>query len=120
MQGNLKKRDISRKRRTMRIRRKIKGTKDKPRMCISKTNKHLSVQLIDDENSKTIAATGTISKEFKNSKKCKESAAIIGKKIAELAKSNNVGEVVFDRGRYKYHGLLAELANAARSAGLKL
>ena len=118
MQNNLKKRNISRKRRTFRVRKKLQGSILKPRMSICRTNKHLFVQLIDDENSKTIAATGTISKESKT-KKSKESAIALGKKIAEIAKKKKINEVIFDRGRYKYHGLIAQLADAARKAGLK-
>lgn len=117
---NLKKRNISRKRRIFRVRKRIVATKDKPRMSVCKTNKHLFVQLIDDENAKTLVALGTYSKEFKSLKKSKTSAIELGKKIAEIAKSKKIHEVVFDRGRYKFHGLIAELANAARKAGLKL
>ena len=88
-------------------------------MSVNKSNKHLFVQIIDDENSKTLAAIGTYSKEFKGKRKSKEVAAQLGKLIAEKAKSKKVNEVVFDRGRYKFHGLLSELAKGAREAGLK-
>jgi large subunit ribosomal protein L18 len=119
MLNNIKQRNISRKRRVFRVRKNLKGTSTKPRMSVNKTNKHLFVQLIDDENSVTLAAMGTCSKEFKGAKKSKESAAALGKKIAEIAKSKKIEEVVFDRGRYKFHGLLLELAKGAREAGLK-
>jgi large subunit ribosomal protein L18 len=120
MIGNLKKRNISRKRRVHRIRKKITGTKDKPRMSVSRTNRHLFVQLIDDENHKTLAALGTYSKEFKGLKKSKDSAIELGKKIAEIAKNKKIIEAVFDRGKNKFHGLIALMANAAKEAGLKL
>lgn len=120
MLKNVKQRNSTRQRRVFRVRKRLKGTSTKPRMSVNKTNKHLFVQLIDDENSKTLAAMGTYSKEFKGSKKSKESASILGKKIAEIAKSKKIDEVVFDRGRYKFHGLLSELAKGAREAGLKL
>lgn len=119
MLKNVKKRNVSRKRRVFRVRKKIVGTKSKPRMSVNKTNKHLFVQLIDDENSKTIAAIGTSSKEFKNAKKSKDSARLLGEKVARIAKDKKIKEVVFDRGRYKFHGLIRELANKAREAGLK-
>ncbi len=119
MLKNIKHRSLTRKRRIYRVRKNIKGTQTKPRMSVNKTNKHLFVQLIDDESAKTLAAIGTYSKEFKGTKKSKESASILGKKIAEIAKSKKIKEVVFDRGRYKFHGLLSELAKGAKEAGLK-
>ena len=111
-----------RQRRKWRVRKNLRGTPNKPRLSVFKSNRHLAVQLIDDEQSRTIASTSTLDKEFKGtsfSKKSKEAAAKIGEKIAQLAQQNAIKEVIFDRGPYKYHGLLAELANAARSAGLK-
>jgi len=119
MLKKIKKINITRKRRVFRIRKKLKGTKTKPRMSVNKSNKNLFVQLIDDENFKTIAAIGTCSKEFKGKKKSKETALDLGKKIAEIAKSKKINKVIFDRGRYKFHGLLSELAKGAREAGLK-
>lgn len=119
MHGNLNKRKVTRKRRILRVRKKLKGTKIKPRMSVNKTNKHLFVQLIDDENSKTLASIGSHSKEFKGEKKSKVLAEKLGAKIALMAKEKKVKEIIFDRGRYKYHGLLAALADGARKAGLK-
>jgi large subunit ribosomal protein L18 len=116
--NNLRKRNISRGRRVLRVRKKLLGTLTKPRMCVNKTNKHLFIQLIDDENSNTVASIGTFSKEFKR-KKSKQAASDLGKKIAEMAISKNINEVVFDRGRCIYHGLLSSLADGAREAGLK-
>jgi len=118
MQNNLKKRKKSRDRRVLRIRKKLKGTKLKPRLSVFKSNRHLFAQLIDDENSNTLAGIGTCSKEFKI-KKRNEAATALGKKIAELAKDKKINKVVFDRGRYKYHGLISLFADAARSSGLK-
>jgi large subunit ribosomal protein L18 len=117
MDNNLKKRNISRKRRVFRVRKKLMGTITKPRMCVNRTNKHLFIQLIDDENSNTIGSISTLSKEFKT-KKSKKAASELGKKIAEIAKSKNINEVIFDRGKCKFHGILSLLAEAARSAGL--
>jgi len=118
MQGKIKRLKITRRRRVFSIRKKLKGTKAKPRMSVNKSNKHLFVQLIDDESSHTIAAAGSYSKEFKNEKKAKF-AEMLGTKIAQIAKEKKIKEVVFDRGRFKYHGLLAILADSARKAGLK-
>lgn len=108
--------------RAMRVRKKLRGSSVKPRMCVNKTNNHIHVQLINDEEGITIGSTSTLSKEFRNSefnKKCKSTAAKLGSRIAEIANENNIREVIFDRGPHKYHGVLAELANAARDNGLQ-
>jgi len=118
MSSALERKKISRKRRVFRIRKSLKGTGKKPRLSVFRSNRHLYAQLIDDENSKTIAAYGTLSKEI-TGKKSKENAALIGTKIAEMAKKKKIKNIIFDRGRFKYHGLIAELANAARKAGLQ-
>lgn len=76
------------------------------------------MQLIDDENGLTLASYSTLVKELKGKKKSKETARIVGEKIAELAKDKNRSNG-FDRGRLKYHGIIAELANAAREKGIK-
>lgn len=111
-----------RDKRKMRVRKRLRGTSLKPRMSVFKSNRHLYVQLIDDEQSKTLGAFGTDSKELRNSelaKKSKTAAKKIGERIAEIAKEKNIKEVVFDRGPFKYHGVLAELADAARAGGLQ-
>jgi large subunit ribosomal protein L18 len=122
MDNNITKRNDKRIKRVFRVRKNIKGSSEKPRLAVYKTNKHLSAQLIDDENSITLASIGTTKKELRSgafNKKSKEAAKHIGLRIAELAKEKQIQRVVFDRGRYKYHGIIAELANAAREAGLQ-
>ena len=121
MRKELLKKQKIRQTRTMRVRKKLRGTSDKPRLCVIKSNKHIHVQLIDDEAGRTIGTAATFSKEFQNtefSKKNKASAAKLGETIAEIAKKNDVTQVVFDRGPFKYHGILAALADSARAAGL--
>lgn len=106
----------------MRVRKKLRGTSLKPRLSVHKSNSHLQVQLIDDENSLTIGGTATYATEFKNTefnKRNKESARKLGEWIAQFAKTKDIKEVVFDRGPFKYHGILAELADAARASGLQ-
>lgn len=123
MDTSLLKNEKKRKKRAMRVRRKLRGTAQKPRLCVIKTNKHLFLQMIDDDEGKTLASISTISKEFKDKSplsKSQESAKILGTKIAELAKKQNIEAVIFDRGRSKYHGLTAAVADGAREAGLKL
>ena len=107
--------------RAFRVRKKTKGSPAKPRLSVRKTNRNILVQLVDDEHGKTLAAVSTLDKEFQNtdtSKKNKESAKKLGEAIAEKAMKLNVKEVIFDRGFSKYHGILAELAEAARQKGL--
>jgi len=118
MESSLEKKKVSRKRRVYRTRKSLKGTSEKPRLSVFRSNRHLYAQLIDDENCITLAAYGTLAKEIKG-KKGKQTAAAIGTKIAEIAKKKKIKNVVFDRGRFKYHGLIAELATAARKAGLQ-
>lgn len=106
----------------MGIRRRLRGTAIKPRMSVFKSNKHLFVQLIDDENGHTLLSASTMMKELDKpelKKKSKETARYIGGLVADQAKGKNIQTVIFDRGHNKYHGLLAEVANAAREAGLQ-
>lgn len=122
MDNSLKRRYNARKKRVFRVRKGVKGTAQKPRLTVSKTNYHLYAQLIDDESGKTLAGISTLSKINQgtdNNRKSKTSARQIGVQIAELAKKVNIEKVVFDRGRFKFHGIIAELANGAREAGLQ-
>lgn len=117
MKNWMKKRRDVRLRRSMRVRKTLRGTAAKPRMSIYKSNKHIHVQLIDDDLGVTLGSISTLAKDFRQ-KKSKEVAGKLGQKIGEIAAEKNIKEVVFDRGRFKYHGILAELANAARETGL--
>lgn len=122
MLNELVRKHSMRNKRKMRVRKPLRGTSEKPRLCVMKSNKHIQVQLIDDEKGVTLASVATFSKEFKNTengKKSKASAKVLGEKIAEKAKEFGCKEIVFDRGPFKYHGVLAELANGARESGLK-
>ncbi len=113
---------LLRQKRKWRTRKCLRGSAEKPRLCVVKTNQHIQVQLIDDDTGKTLASTGTLSKEFRKTKfnkKNKESAQQLGEKIAALALEKNINRVVFDRGFHKYHGILAALADAAREKGLQ-
>jgi large subunit ribosomal protein L18 len=116
------KKDTIRNNRAMRVRKKLRGTSARPRLSVFKSNKHIQAQLVDDENGRTLGTVATFSKEFRDtefSKKNKASATKLGEKIAEIAKKNDVSEVIFDRGPFKYHGILAALADGARAAGLQ-
>lgn len=104
-----------------RIRKKISGTSEKPRMSIFRSNKNIFVQVIDDVNGKTIAAASSLLKEIADKKDInkKEQAALVGKAVAEKATAAGINEVVFDRGGYLYHGRIKSLADSARENGLK-
>ncbi len=122
MINDLIKRNVRRRRRQLHIRKGVRGTAEKPRMAVFKSNKHIFAQLIDDDSGVTIASAGTLTKEFRDmklGKKSKEAARQVGQKLAQAAKQKNILAVVFDRRYYKYHGLLAEVANAARETGLQ-
>jgi large subunit ribosomal protein L18 len=120
MENSKNERNVRRKRRAMSVRKHVRGSTLKPRLCVYKTNKHISAQLIDDEQHITVASASTLQKDFgKSAGKSKETAKRIGKIIAEKAKEKSISTIVFDRGRYKYHGIIAELADGAREAGLQ-
>ncbi len=119
MSQKLKKLTKIRKNRVMRIRKKLRGNAEKPRLCVTKSINHIGAQLIDDEKGITLASFSTLVKEMKEKKRSKTSAKEVGEKIGALAKEKKIERVVFDRGRYKYHGLIAEVANGAREKGIK-
>lgn len=114
-------RDKARKRRHRRIRKKLSGTPERPRLCVTKSLKHLTAQLIDDRAGRTLVGLSTYSKEVKTQTKTgnREGAKVLGRLIAEKAKQQKIETVVFDRGGYIFHGRIRELAEAAREGGLK-
>jgi large subunit ribosomal protein L18 len=110
----------STRRRHSRIRRKVFGTSDRPRLAVFRSNQHIYVQLIDDENHSTIAAASTVEKDLKVEvgSNCEASTAI-GAAIAKRAIAKGIKSVVFDRGGNLYHGRVKALAEAAREGGLE-
>lgn len=113
---NTKVKTEQRERRKKRIRAKVFGVAEKPRLSVFKSNKYISAQLIDDSKGVTLASA--TSKNIKG-KNVFEKAKAVGAKIAEQAKAKNIGAVVFDRGGYIYTGSVAAIADGAREAGLK-
>lgn len=111
-----------RQRRTYRVRKRVRGTEDRPRLCVNRTLRHITVQVVDDIAGVTLASASTndksLAKSLKYGGNC-AAAEAIGKLIAERATAKGVKEVSFDRGSCKYHGRVAALANAAREAGLQ-
>jgi large subunit ribosomal protein L18 len=103
-----------------RIRGKISGTPEKPRLSVFRSNKQISVQLIDDVNSKTLASATSLSKDIAEKKATKsEKAKLVGQIIAKNAIEKGINDVVFDRNGYLYHGKIKALAEGAREGGLK-
>lgn len=113
-------RDIARKRRHFRVRKKIFGTSEVPRLTVHKSLKNIYAQLIDDEEGITLVSASTQDKAFEGEKLgCNvESAKKVGELIAKRALDKGIKEVVFDRSGYRYHGRIKALAEAAREAGL--
>jgi large subunit ribosomal protein L18 len=104
-----------------RIRKKINGVADRPRMSVFRSNKQIYVQLVDDKTGRTLVAASSREEEIAAQKVTKiEQAALVGKLIANKAKEAGIEEVVFDRNGYLYHGRVKSLADAAREGGLKL
>jgi len=106
-----------RKRIHLRIRKKLKGTAEKPRLAVYRSNKEIYAQLIDDVKGHTIASASTTEAGASGAKI--EQAKMVGKLIADKAASANISSVVFDRGGYLYHGRVKAIADSAREAGLK-
>ena len=110
----------STRRRHARVRRRVKGSTERPRLAIFRSNQHIYAQVIDDTQHKTLAAASTLDKDAGGkSDSPSEAAAAVGKLVAERALKQNISQVVFDRGGKLYHGRVAALADAAREAGLK-
>ena len=112
-------RKAERVRRHVRVRTKISGTAERPRLCVYRSNTNLYAQVIDDVSGKTLVAASTIDKEVKEKHANKVAAKEVGTLIAKRATEKNIKTVVFDRGGYIYHGVVKELAEAAREGGLE-
>ena len=112
-------RKFERTRRHVRVRTKISGTPERPRLCVYRSNSNIYVQVIDDVNGKTLAQASTLDKEVKTKYANKQAAKEVGTLIAKRALDKKIETVVFDRGGYIYHGIVKELAEAAREGGLK-
>lgn len=115
--------EMLRRKRHRRVRKRVSGTPEKPRLNVFRSLNHIYAQVIDDSTGRTLVAASTIDGEIKSQIKTGgniEAAKLVGGLIATRAIENGVTQVVFDRGGYKYHGRVAALADGAREAGLKL
>jgi len=108
----------NRTRRHSRVREKIRGSAGRPRLAVFRSITHIYAQLIDDDAGKTLVAASSVDSKDGKGKKS-ERAKAVGTMIGEKAKAKGIGEVVFDRGGYRYHGRVKALGDAARSAGLR-
>jgi large subunit ribosomal protein L18 len=115
-------RSTERRRIHKRIRQKISGNVDRPRLCIYRSSKYIYAQIVDDTQGKTLAAASTAEKDVRGDLKQAgniQASKLVGKTIAERAKAKGIETVVFDRGGYLYHGRIKAVAEAARESGLK-
>lgn len=103
----------------VRVRRKVQGTPERPRLAVYRSNKGIYAQIIDDENGRTLASASSLKDKQANEVAKTEQARIVGQAIAEKAKAAGIASVVFDRNGYLYHGRVKALAEAAREGGLQ-
>ena len=116
-----KERRDARKKRQVRVRKKVSGSVERPRLCVFRSSKHIYAQIIEDVTGKTLVAASTVAKATGDSVKYTgnvEAAKAVGKQIAEKALAQDIKQVVFDRNGFLYHGRVKALADAAREAGL--
>lgn len=112
---------VARKRRHLRLRKKVTGTTERPRLVVTRSNRHMVAQVVDDSVGRTLASASTMEDELVKAEGTKvDKARQVGSLIAERAKAAGIESVVFDRGGNKYHGRVAAVADAAREGGLEL
>jgi large subunit ribosomal protein L18 len=120
MSFTTKDRQVGRDRRHRRVRKKVVGATARPRLAVSRSNKHITAQVIDDSTGRTLAAASSVERDLRGGATGnRASATAVGRLVAERAKAAGVTTVVFDRGGFLYHGRIAAVADAAREAGLE-
>ena len=119
--SNAKSNQVARARRHYRVRKKVSGTPQRPRLAVFRSNRHMVAQVIDDISGKTLAAASSLEASVRGAGNTgnRDAATAVGKLVAERAKAAGVSKVAFDRGGFLYHGRVAALADAAREAGLE-
>jgi large subunit ribosomal protein L18 len=120
---NQRRKTALRKKRALRVRKRVRGTAQRPRLSVYRSNNQISAQLIDDVTGSTLASASSLSRELRAKEgngRNQGTAKVIGQLLAEAAKEKGVEQAVFDRGYYKYHGVVAALADGAREGGLQL
>jgi large subunit ribosomal protein L18 len=119
MSDSAKQKREARIRRHRRVRKKVRGTAERPRLAVFRSNKHISAQVIDDRAGRTLAAASTLEADLRSVGGNIEGAKKVGALLAERAKAAGIDAVVFDRGGNRYHGRIKALADAAREGGLE-
>ena len=110
----------ARARRHLRVRKRVRGTPERPRLAVYRSNRHITAQVIDDVAGRTLAAASSVEPELRSGPTGNTpSASAVGRLVAERARATGITRVVFDRGGYLYHGRVAAVAEAARQAGLE-
>lgn len=113
---------VARKRRQRRVRKRLRGTMEKPRLSVFRSSSHIYAQIIDDASNRVLASASSVGKAFQETGKRgsnKEGAALVGEMVAEKALAQGIRQVVFDRNGFLYHGRVAAVADAAREKGLE-
>jgi len=111
----------ARQRRHRRVRKRVRGTAERPRLAVFRSNRHVTAQVIDDVAGRTLAAASTVEADLRgDATGNREAATKVGRLVAERAQAAGIDKVVFDRGGFRYHGRVAAVADAAREAGLEL
>lgn len=119
MSDSSKQKREARMRRHRRVRKKVRGTAERPRLAVFRSNKHISAQVIDDRSGRTLAAASTVETDLRDNGGNAGAASQVGARVAERAKAAGIETVVFDRGGFMYHGRVAAVAEGARSGGLE-
>jgi large subunit ribosomal protein L18 len=119
MSSSAKQKRDARVRRHARVRKHVRGTAERPRLAVFRSNRHISAQVIDDRTGRTLASASTLEADLRAGSSNKDAAAKVGQRVAERAKDAGIERVVFDRGGFLYHGRVAAVAEAAREAGLE-
>ena len=122
MSSSVKQKHLARVRRHRRVRKKVRGVPDRPRLAVFRSNRHMVAQVVDDVSGRTLATASTLEAGLRSAGGGgnRDAAATVGRLVAERARAAGIEKVVFDRGGYLYHGRVAAVADAAREAGLKL
>jgi len=120
MSNSAKHKRDARLRRHRRVRKSVRGTAERPRLAVFRSNRHITAQVIDDRAGRTVAAASTLEADLRGGGTGnKDAATSVGRLVAERARAAGVSRVVFDRGGFQYHGRVAAVADAARDAGLE-
>ena len=112
-------RQVARDRRHRRVRKRVRGTAERPRLAVYRSNRYIYAQIIDDVQGATLVSASSVEPELRSERLTVETAAKVGSRLGTRAKEAGIDAVVFDRGGYKYHGRIKALADAAREAGLE-